>query len=76
MFAVYKASVHELCANSYSAEHMEFWFKDRTPAIYFPALAARQIWVAEQDGRVVGFVSAQLGEVTLCSSCLRLLVKA
>ena len=65
MFAVHKASVHELCAKAYSAEHMEAWFKDRTPDIYSPALAARQIWVAEKNGKVVGFVGAQLGEVTL-----------
>ena len=65
MFVVHKASVHELCAKSYSAEHMEFWFEDRTPDIYSSALAAQQIWVAEQNGRVVGFVGAQIGEVTL-----------
>ena len=65
MFAVHRASVHELCAKSYSAEHMESWFEDRTPEIYSPALAAQQIWVAEQNGKVVGFVGAQLGEVTL-----------
>ena len=65
MFAVHKASVRELCAKSYSAEHMQSWFEDRTPEIYSPALAARQIWVAEQYGKVVGFVGAKLGEVTL-----------
>ncbi len=65
MFAVHKASVYELCAKSYSTEHIESWFEDRTPEIYSPALSAQQIWVAEQNDRVVGFVGALLGEVTL-----------
>jgi predicted N-acetyltransferase YhbS len=65
MFAVHKASVLELCAKSYSATHLDSWFEDRTPEIYAPALAAEQIWVAEQNGAVVGFVGAQPCEVTL-----------
>jgi GNAT superfamily N-acetyltransferase len=65
MFAVHKAAVYELCAKSYSAEHMNYWFEDRTPDIYSSALEGRQVWVAEQNGSVVGFVGAQPGEVTL-----------
>lgn len=65
MFVVHKASVQELCAKSYSAEHLDSWFDGRTPEIYSPALAAEQVWVAEQNGRVVGFVGAEPGEVTL-----------
>lgn len=65
IFLVHKASVHGLCAQWYSSEHMAAWFKDRTPEIYLPALAAQQIWVAESQGSIVGFVGAQPGEVTL-----------
>jgi predicted N-acetyltransferase YhbS len=65
IFAVHKASVHELCAKSYSPEHMASWFEDRSPEIYSPALAAERIWVAEYGGSIVGFVGAQPGEVTL-----------
>jgi GNAT superfamily N-acetyltransferase len=65
MFLVHKAAVIELCARSYSPEHMGHWFDGRTPDIYSPAIGDGQIWVADLNGSVVGFVGAKPGEVTL-----------
>ena len=65
MFIVHQAAVYELCARSYSPAHMEHWFEGRTPDIYSPAIGDGQVWVAELNGSVVGFVGATRGEVTL-----------
>lgn len=44
---------------------MATWFTGRSPDMYLPALQAGQLWMAETDGQVIGFVGAQPGEVTL-----------
>ena len=63
LFRVHEASVHGLCGVAYSAQHIELWFEDRTPEIYRPLLTHGQILVAELEGRIVGFVGAEPGEV-------------
>ena len=65
LFDVHQASVRALCAGEYSAAHLAVWFDGRSPAMYGPALAAGRIWLAERDGRVLGFVGFAPGEVTL-----------
>lgn len=65
LFAVHQRSVQSLCAADYSAEHMATWFTGRSADMYLPALQAGQLWVAEADGQVIGFVGAEPGEVTL-----------
>lgn len=65
MYAVHRASVLALCAPAYSPAHIATWFEDRTSAMYAPAMAAGRIWLAERGGRVLGFVGAVPGEVTL-----------
>jgi len=65
LFEVHQTSVRGLCSSAYSAQHIEAWFEGRTPEIYRPALEGGHIWVAESETRIVGFVGAEPGEVTL-----------
>jgi GNAT superfamily N-acetyltransferase len=65
IFAVHKDSVQALCAAHYGPDHMRLWFEDRAPAIYDPYIAAGRLWVAEADGRVLGFVGTDPGEIAL-----------
>ena len=65
VFAVHQRSVHALCAADYPAEHIAAWFTGRSPAMYARPIAAGQMWVAEGGGRLLGFVGAEPGEVTL-----------
>jgi predicted N-acetyltransferase YhbS len=65
ILAVHRASVETLCVPAYSPEHIASWFEGRTSDIYAPALAAGQLWVADVQGRIAGFVGAEPGEVTL-----------
>jgi len=65
LFDAHQDSVFNLCAGAYSEQHMRVWFAGRSPAIYQPALEARQIWLAEQGNRILGFVGFVPGEITL-----------
>jgi putative acetyltransferase len=65
LFEAHQDSVDSLCAGAYSEAQLAVWFEGRSPEIYRPAIEAHQIWLAEQSGRVLGFVGYAVGEVTL-----------
>jgi len=65
MFQVHRAAVNAFCSEAYSPEHMAKWFLGRTARIYEESLAAGRLWLAEAEGRVLGFVEAVPDEVTL-----------
>ncbi|MDZ7813372.1 MAG: GNAT family N-acetyltransferase [Ideonella sp.] len=65
LYAIHQRSVIAFCAAHYSEEHLAEWFLGRSESIYQDALHAGRIWLAEADGRVLGFVEAIPGEVTL-----------
>jgi len=44
---------------------MATWFSGRSADMYLPALQAGQLWVAQANGHIIGFVGAEPGEVTL-----------
>jgi N-acetylglutamate synthase-like GNAT family acetyltransferase len=65
IFDAHQDSVSNLCADSYSPAQMQTWFEGRTLDIHRPAVEAGQLLIAEQQGRVLGFVGFVPGEVTL-----------
>ncbi len=65
LFEAHVDSVQNLCTGAYSEEQLAVWFEDRSPEIYRTAIETGQIWLAEQDGSVLGFVGFQAGEITL-----------
>ncbi|TDM08618.1 MAG: GNAT family N-acetyltransferase [Ideonella sp. MAG2] len=65
LYAIHQRSVNAFCAANYSEEHLAEWFLGRSEAIYQDSLHAGRIWLAEAGGRVLGFVEATRGEVTL-----------
>jgi len=65
LFEAHLDSVKNLCAGAYSQQQLAVWFEGRSPEIYRPAIEAHQIWLAERQGRVLGFVGFVPGEVTL-----------
>ncbi len=64
VFRVTRDSVAGLATTHYTPAQIAGWMGDRTPATYLEGCASGRIHVAEQDGRVVGFVDAVPGEVT------------
>ena len=65
LFEVHQASVRGLCSSAYSAQHIAAWFTGRGPEMYRPAMERGDIWVAESEAKIIGFVGAESGEVTL-----------
>jgi predicted N-acetyltransferase YhbS len=63
LFEVHQASVRELCAGAYSAQHIEQWFEGRSPQIYQPLLEQGNMWLAHVRERAVGFVGTTPGEI-------------
>jgi len=57
------ASVRALCARHYAPEIIDGWLLNRTPDGYLPPISRGAIFVAELDGRIVGFGEAAPGTV-------------
>ena len=64
VFDVTWLSVKELAASHYSADVIRNWMGERTPAYYEELILNGRMFVAEQDGVVVGFVDSEPGELT------------
>ena len=55
IFSVHMASIRTLAACTYSAEQVEAWCGVRESSNYFSPILNKVVFIAEQDGRVVGF---------------------
>jgi GNAT superfamily N-acetyltransferase len=60
---LHQRSVRQLCSEAYSKEIIEGWLANRTPQGYLPGIDRGEMYVAEIDGRVVGFGHAVPGEI-------------
>jgi GNAT superfamily N-acetyltransferase len=65
IFEAHQDSVENLCAGSYTVLQLQTWFEGRTHEIHYPSIKAEQVYIAEREGRVLGFVGFAPGEVTL-----------
>jgi len=61
--ALHTSSVRTLCAGHYSADVIEAWLSNRTPAGYLGPIERGALFVAERGGRIVGFGEAAAGTV-------------
>lgn len=59
-----RRSVTALAKGHYTPDQIAGWMGDRTPSYYEKAIANGRMFVAEREGKVVGFVDADPGEVT------------
>ncbi|PSJ59945.1 GNAT family N-acetyltransferase [Pseudaminobacter soli (ex Li et al. 2025)] len=64
VFEVTRFSVRALAKNHYSPEQIDGWMGNRTAEYYEDLIAKGRMVVAEQAGRIVGFVDSEPGEVT------------
>ncbi len=60
---LHTASVRVLCSSDYSAQIIEAWLLNRTPAGYLDPIERGALFIAERGGRVVGFGEAAAGTV-------------
>ena len=61
--ALHTASVRALCSGHYAVEVIEGWLANRAPAAYLAEIERGELFVAEREGRVVGFGAATAGTV-------------
>nr|WP_280821070.1 GNAT family N-acetyltransferase [Mesorhizobium soli] len=64
VFDVTRLSVRALAKNHYSSGQIDGWMGNRTTEYYEDLIAMGRMVVAEQNGRIVGFVDTEPGEVT------------
>ncbi|MDD2058786.1 GNAT family N-acetyltransferase [Pseudomonas sp. GD03860] len=64
VFDVTRQSINALANGRYSPEQLQGWMGERTPAFYEQLIAHGHMVVALSEGRIVGFVDAEPGEVT------------
>jgi GNAT superfamily N-acetyltransferase len=63
MFAVHQDAINRFSADHYGPERMRIWFVGRTSAIYRQALEEGRVWLAQSNGRILGFVGIKPGEI-------------
>lgn len=56
-------SVRKICHAVYSPEIIEGWLKNRTPERYLARMQASEMYVAEMEGKIIGFGRAVPGEI-------------
>lgn len=64
MLEITARSVEGLAKAHYSPAQIKLWTEGRTPEYYRAAIGKGRAHVAEQGGRVVGFVDSEPGELT------------
>ena len=60
---LHTASVRALCSSHYAADVIEGWLLNRAPESYLAEIERGDLFIAERDGRVVGFGEATAGKV-------------
>ena len=60
---LHTSSVKALCKDHYSPEQIAGWLQNRTPQGYLPGIERGEVFVAVDEGRIVGFGHAVPGEV-------------
>lgn len=56
-------SVRKLCSAVYSPEIIDGWLKNRRPEGYIPGIWRGEMYVAELNGKIIGFGHAVPGEI-------------
>lgn len=65
--AVQIASIRELCRSHYDPADLEVWAERRTPEFFSRVLESQELFVAEREGRVVGWGQLDLETGTVHS---------
>lgn len=60
-------SIRELCARDYTPEQVEAWAGPKKAEHYLEPIRSKRLFVAEQDGRVVGFGDYHATKNEICA---------
>ena len=70
MKELHDRAVLELCHNDYTLEQLQSWINRSPLEKYYWRLETQRIFLAEVDGRILGYVRWYPGTNELCSICV------
>lgn len=70
MKELHDRAIRELCRNDYTREELEGWIKKSTLEKYRWRLETQRIFIAEGEGRMLGFIRWYPETNELCSICV------
>ena len=70
MKELHDRAVMELCQNGYTLQQLEDWINKSPIEKYYWRLETQRIFIAEQDGKMIGYVRWYPETNELCSICV------
>jgi N-acetylglutamate synthase-like GNAT family acetyltransferase len=70
MKELHDRAVLELCQNDYTIQQLESWINKSSIEKYYLRFETQRIFIAEQDGRMLGYVRWYPETNELCSLCV------
>jgi len=63
MHRIHTSAVHTTCKDFYTERQIQAWLEGRSPEGYYEGINNGEMYVAEDDGKIIGFGHAIPGEV-------------
>jgi N-acetylglutamate synthase-like GNAT family acetyltransferase len=62
--SLHKLSAYLLCKEHYTIDQLDICLTHRTPELYYSTIDNKQIYVAEYNRRIIGFLNVKKGEIS------------
>lgn len=62
--SLHKLSAFLLCKNFYEIDDLNYWLVHRTPEGYYESIDKKNMYIAEYNKRIIGFLNVKKGEIS------------